>query len=106
MAIEIRIDTTGMATTIVACVHCAEDIADPGDGFAVWVPGGEPDPAEGTVFHIDYAHRWCEEHFQEGLPRPEHRELAKALNLPLVELFDMLSRPSSGGQEDENDGEG
>ncbi len=105
MAIEIRIDDTGMATTIVACVHCAQDIADPGDGFAVWVLDGEPDPVEGTVFRIDYAHRWCEERFQEGLPGLEYRELAKKLNMPLVDLFDMLRRPSSGGQEDKSDGQ-
>jgi hypothetical protein len=101
VAIEVRLDATGLGTLVVACVHCSEDIADPADGVAVWTLGGEPAPVEGTVFRIDYAHNMCEERFQEGLPRPESRELAKKLNLPMAELFDMLRRPSETDREDQ-----
>lgn len=41
----------------------------------------EPDPTAGTVFHVGYAHRVCEERFLEELPGPEYREVATKRNL-------------------------
>jgi hypothetical protein len=43
MAIGLRCDNTGVGRVIVVWVHCGEDVADPGEGLAVWVLGGEPE---------------------------------------------------------------
>jgi hypothetical protein len=59
---------------------------------------------DGTVFCVDYAHRGCEERFQESLPGPNHRATMEKINLPLVELFDMLRTPLTEGRGDENNG--
>jgi hypothetical protein len=100
MPIELRFDNTGMGRVVVACHFCGEDIADPGEGLAVWVPGDEPDPVEGTTFRVEYAHRGCEERFQEGpLWAAKHREVANKINLPLAELFDSLRQPLTPGAE-------
>ncbi len=99
MAIELWIDNAGVGRIIVACVHCGEDVSDPGDGLAVWMPGREPDPAEGSVFCVEYAHRECEEQFLEGWPEAEVRATA-SVNIPLAVLFDSLRQPSAAGQND------
>src|SRR5215211_9191681 len=99
MPIELRFDNTGMGRVVVACFFCGEDIADPGEGLAVWMLGGEPDPVEGTTFRVEYAHCGCEERFQEGLPGPKDRDVLKKINLPLEELFDSLSQPLTPGAE-------
>ena len=90
MAIELRLDNTGTGGVVVACVHCGGQIADVGEGVAVWAPSGEPDPAEGTVFCVDYAHRACEERFQERHCGPVAKEVLGKINLPLVDLLDAL----------------
>ena len=36
-----------------------EDVANSGEGLAVWVAGGEPDPFEVTTFYVEFAHRAC-----------------------------------------------
>lgn len=105
MAIELRVDNTGVGRVVLACVHCGEDVGDPGDGLAVWMPGGEPDPVAGTIFCVDYAHRGCEERFQESLPGPDYRGVMNKINLPLVKLFAMLRTPLTEGRGDENHGD-
>ena len=104
MAIELRIDNTGLCRVMVACVHCGEDIGDPGDGLAVWMSGREPDPVQGTVLLADYAHRACNERFLEKQSAPVAR-VATKINIPLAELFDELRQPVVTGHEDQNDRE-
>jgi hypothetical protein len=100
MSIELRFSNTGEGNIVVACVHCGQDVGDPREGLVVWRLEEEPDPAAGTVFHADYAHSSCEEQFQEGLPGPEYREVAKKLNLPFIELLDALREPGAPEGED------
>ncbi len=90
MAIELRVDNTGMGEVVVACVHCGGEIADAEEGVAVWMPSGEPDPAEGTVFCVDYAHRACEERFQERHCGPDASKVLQKINLPLPDLLDAV----------------
>jgi hypothetical protein len=59
MAIELRVDNTGVGRIIVVWVHCGNDVADPGEGLAVWVQDGEPDPFEVTTFFVEFLHRAC-----------------------------------------------
>ncbi len=54
---------------------------DSHEALAVWMLEEEPDPTAGTVFHVGYAHRVCEERFLEELPGPEYREVATKRNL-------------------------
>ncbi len=56
----------------------------------MWTPSGEPDPAEGTVFYVDYAHRACEERFQERRCGPAAKKLLEKINLPLADLLGAL----------------
>ena len=57
----------------------------------MWTPSGEPDPAEGgTVFYVDYAHRACEERFQERHGGADAKEVLQKINLPLADLLDSL----------------
>ena len=102
MAIELRIDKTDMGEIVVACVHCGEDVGDPREGFAVWMSDGYSDPGADTVLWVDYAHRGCEERFQERLSGPEQRVMKK-INLPLTELFDALREPQAPEREDSSD---
>jgi len=104
MAIELKIDNTGAGRIVVACVHCGGDVVDPGDGLAVWAPDREPDPVEGTIFCVEYAHRECEEHFLEGLGGRE-MNVATKINIPLADLFDALRQPLAARHDDPNDRE-
>ena len=104
MAIELRVDNTGMATVVVACVHCGGDIVIPGDGLAVWAKGSEPDPVNGTVFRAEYAHRGCEDRFLEEMGEQDVK-VGEKINVPLDELFSWLGHPSAAGHGDPDGGE-
>jgi hypothetical protein len=54
MAIGLRGENTGVGRVIVVWVHYGEDVADPGEGLAVWVQDGEPDPFEDTTFFVEF----------------------------------------------------
>jgi hypothetical protein len=103
MAIELWIDNTGAGTIIVACVHCGGDVMDLSEGIAIWEPSGDPNPLEGTVFCIEYAHRDCEEHYLEGLRGAEVNAVRK-INMPLADLFDALRQPLAARHDDPNGG--
>ncbi len=89
MPIEMRVNTDGVVSVVIACTHCGEAIEDVEEGVAVWlVPGGAEGPDKR---YIDYSHGDCEDRFlRSSVPAQVATMNKTKVNIPLATFLDLM----------------